>query len=102
MRERGAPDDKNEYNLFVRNGVPNTGFKFFNQKYPYWLNESRKDSFWDTFSPILVVLLGWLFPKTIVFAHGWTHTKHRNFMKIGSTLRSVSRVLIHTYVYYII
>ncbi len=40
LRERGGSDDKNEYNhitFFLVNGVPNTVFKFFPQKYPYRL-----------------------------------------------------------------
>ncbi len=49
-----------------------------------------------TFSPIFVVPFGRLFRKTIAFTHKWTRTNHVNFMKIGSKLRRVSCVLIHT------
>ncbi len=49
--------------------------------------ETAKNRFGGTFSPIYVVLLGWLFPKTIRFTHEWTRTNHVNFMKIGSKLR---------------
>ncbi len=40
-----------------------------------------------TFSPISMVLLAWLFPKTIEFTNGWTCTHHLNFMKICSKLQ---------------
>ncbi len=46
-----------------------------------------------------MVLLGRLFPKTIGFARGWTRTNQVNFVKIGSKLRPLSRVLIHKYTF---
>ncbi len=59
---------------------------------------SQKTGFEGTFPSISVVLLRRLFPKTIRFAHGWTHTNHINFMKIDSTLQPISCVLIqHKY-----
>ncbi len=56
-------DDKNKYNLFLGNEVPNTALKFFSQKPLYWLNKKQKTCFGGTFSPMSVVLLDRLFPK---------------------------------------
>ncbi len=78
----------------ARNGVPNTVHKFFPQKIPYWLDEGQKTGFGGIFSPILVVLLGRLFPKTKGFTHRWTRIKHVNFMK-SSKLRLVLYVFVH-------
>ncbi len=87
----GASDDKNEYNLFfLVNVVPSTVFKFFSQKTPFRLTKTRKTGFGGTFSPISVVLLGRLFPKTIGFTHESTHANRANFMKICSKLGPVS------------
>ncbi len=58
--------------IILVNGVPNTVFKFFSQKPPYHLTYTRKTGFGGTFSPISVILLGRLFPKTIGFTHEWT------------------------------
>ncbi len=46
------------------NGVLNTALKFSCQKTPFRLNKSQKISFGGTFSPVSVVLLERLFPKT--------------------------------------
>ncbi len=76
-------------------GVPSTVFQFFCIKSLIWSDLNTKNWFWGTFSPISVVLLDRLFPKTIGFTHEWTRINHVNFMKIDSKLRSVLCVLIH-------
>ncbi len=63
------------------NGVPNTVLELFPQTNPYHLTQTRKTGFGGMFSPISVVLLGRLFPKTIKFIRGWTRTNHVNFIK---------------------
>ncbi len=76
------------------NGVPNIVLKFFLRKSSYQPNESQKPVFKSTFSPISVVLLGQLLPKTIGLTHGWTNIYRVNFMKISPKLWHVSCVLI--------
>ncbi len=58
--------------FFMKNGAPNIILKFFLQKSLYRQNESQKTNFGGTFSPISVVLLGRLFPKTIGLTMGGT------------------------------
>ncbi len=58
-----SSEDKNEYNLFLENGVPNAVFKFFLQKpITIWL-KPEKLILEAHFPPYSVVLLGWLFFK---------------------------------------
>ncbi len=45
-----------------------------------------------------MVPLGWFFPKTTGFTHGWIRTNQVNFMEISSKLRPASCVLMHKYV----
>ncbi len=73
-------------------------FLSFFLKKPHTSDLNPKNWFWDTFSPIYVVLLGRLFPKTIRFTHEWIRTNHLNFMKIGSTciVRSYTYIRIST------
>ncbi len=70
--------------------VPNIVIKFFSSENFIPSDLNPKTGFGGTFSPIPVVLLGQLFPKTIGFTHEGTHTSHVNFMKIDSKLRPVS------------
>ncbi len=75
---------------FMENKVPITVLKLFPGKITYRLNESQKTIFGGTFSPVSVVLLRQLFPKTIGFTHVWIRANYVNFMKIGSILWPVS------------
>ncbi len=54
-----------------------------------------KSSFEGTFSTILMVLLGRLFPEAVGFTFGWTCINPGNFMRIGSKLRPILCILLH-------
>ncbi len=70
----GRRTTKMNITFSLGNRVPNTVFKVFSPKTPYRPTSTRKTGFGGTFSPISVVLMGRLFPKTIGFTHEWTRT----------------------------
>ncbi len=72
FREWTVGTTKMNITFSMGNGAPITALKFFPQKSPYRLNESKKICFGGTFSPISVVLLDQLFTKKIGFTHVWT------------------------------
>ncbi len=78
----------------VGNEVPNTVFKFFSQKSPYRLNESRKTGFWGHIFSYICGSAGPIVSKNNR-VHSWVDQHHVNFMKICLKLRPSSCVLIH-------
>ncbi len=87
FQEMGSRMIKMNITFFMGNGVPNTALKVFPQKPPYWQNESQKNSFEGTFSPVSVVLLDQLFPKQRVYPCVDSHQPcefHENWFKTAT------------------
>ncbi len=72
--------------LYFRKYHYNTAFKFFSQKTPYQLNESREISLGAHFPPYQWFYWTDCFQKKVGFSHVWTRTNFANFIKIGSKL----------------
>ncbi len=64
LRERALPDDKNEYNLILENGVPNTVLKFFPKK-PYMSDLNPKNWFWGHIFPHICGSVGPIVSKKL-------------------------------------
>ncbi len=81
------------------NRMPNTVFKFFPSKNLIQSDSNRKNWFWGHIFPLICGSIGPIDFKNNR-AHPWAnpHQPRVNFMKIGSKLQPVLRVLIHKYI----
>ncbi len=105
-------DDKNEYDIFFGKWGTKYSVQVFFSKTPIPSDLNPKTRFWGTFSPISVVLLGRLFPKTIGFTMRvptptmWILWKsdhncdlYRNFFYIHTYIYTHTHTHTHTHIY---